>query len=389
MGMRRIYFDYNATTPVHPEVREAMLQPLGGLFGNPSSSHWAGREAASALEAGRARCASLIGAAPGEIVFTSGGTEADNMALRGALKARPGARHAITCSVEHPAVYKTLRTMEAEGLCELTVVGVDSSGMVDPEDVRRSIRPDTALISIMYANNETGNVMPIAEIAAMGRKRGVLVHTDAVQAVGKLPIDAHALGVDILSASGHKFGGPKGIGFQFIRDGLELPPLLYGGSQERGQRAGTENLPGVVGLGTACEVAAREIGQKAERIGALRERLERGILRQLKEVQLNGHPSRRAYNTCNISFNFIEAEALLTVLDMFGIAVSSGSACSSGSSEPSRVLTAMGLPAVCSRGAVRFSLGPGNTEEEVDYCLGLLVPAVQRLQAMSPFFTKH
>lgn len=387
MNDRRVYFDHNATTPIHPEVRESMLPYIGELFGNPSSGHWAGREVHDAAETARSHVARLINASPSEIIFTSGGTESDNMAIRGALIAgRARGRHVITTSVEHPAVYKTCKILEAEGMCELTVVPVDGQGMIDPDLVQKAIRPDTVLISAMYANNETGTVLPLAELSRIGREHGVLVHTDAVQAVGKVPLDAKALGVDMLSASGHKFNAPKGVGFQYIRDGLDIQPLLTGGGQEYGRRAGTENLAGIVALGKACDIAMREMESKMEYVGALRARLENGIMDRLREVSINGHPVRRIYNTCNISFSFIEAEALLAILDMAGIAVSSGSACSSGSSEPSRVLTAMGLEPVCSRGAVRFSLGMGNTEGDVDYCLDVLVPAVERLQRISPFF---
>lgn len=386
--MNRIYFDHNATTPVHPEVRTAMRPYLDEFFGNPSSAHWAGREVREADITARTQAAALIGAHPDELVFTSGGTEADNMALRGALSLmRSRGRHVIVSSVEHPAVYKTCRELEAQGLCELTVVGVDKTGLIDPQDVRRAMRPDTVLVSVMFANNETGTMMPLAEISTIAREGGALMHTDAVQGLGKVPVDVQALGVDLLSASGHKFNAPKGIGFQYIRRGVELPPLLYGGGQERGLRAGTENLPGIVGLGKACEVAMREMPEKAAYVSALRQRLEQGILGRLEAVNLNGHPTLRVYNTCNISFSYIEAEALLAVLDMGGIAVTSGSACSSGNSEPSRVLSAMGLEPVCSRGAVRFSLGAENTEDDVERCLEVLVPAVKKLQAISPFFT--
>jgi len=382
--MKKIYLDHNATTPVHPEVREAMLPFLGELFGNPSSGHWAGREVAPHIEEARMHAAELIGARPEEIVFTAGGTEGDNWAIRNLLSHMQGA-HIITSAVEHPAVYSTCHEMEAEGH-ELTVVGVDRFGRVDPDSVRKAIRDDTALITIMLANNETGTINPISDIAAIARKRGILTHTDAVQAVGKTPLDVKALGVDVLTASGHKFNAPKGAGFQYIREGVELKPLMVGGHQEHGMRSGTENVPGIIGLGKACKIALRDMGEREQVIGSLRDRLEKGLRDTVPESQLNGHPTERIYNTLNLSFRYIEGEALLSMLELEGIAVSTGSACLSGSTEPSRVLKAMDMDPLYSRGAIRFSLGFGTTEDEIEHCLRVIPPHAHRFQKMSPFF---
>jgi len=381
--MNRIYLDHNATTPVHPEVREAMLPFLGELFGNPSSGHWAGREVASHMDIARSHVSELIGARPEEIVFTAGGTEGDNWAIRNLLSHMHGA-HIITSAVEHPAVYSACQEMEAEGY-ELTVVEVDRYGMVEPESVRKAIRDDTALITIMLANNETGTINPIAEIADLAREKGILTHTDAVQAVGKIPLDVKTLGVDVLTASGHKFNAPKGAGFQYIREGVELKPLMVGGHQERGLRSGTENVPGIVGLGKACQLALRDMGEREQVIGSLRDKLEKGLRDAVPESQLNGHPTERICNTLNLSFKYIEGEALLAMLELEGIAVSTGSACSAGSTEPSRVLKAMDIDPLCSRGAIRFSLGLGTTDDEIEQCLRVIPPLALRFQKMSPF----
>jgi cysteine desulfurase len=372
--MKRIYLDHNATTPLHPEVREAMLPFLGELFGNPSSGHWAGREVAPHLSEARGHAAALVGASPEEIVFLSGGTEADNWAVRSALEDRPGG-HVITSSVEHPAVFNACQEMEARGH-ELTIVDVDGYGRVSPEAVREAIRDNTALISIMLANNETGTINPIREIAALAREKGIVMHTDAVQAVGKIPLDVRELGVDILSASAHKFNGPKGVGFQYIRGGASLRPMIVGGHQERAMRSGTENVPGIAGLGKACEVALRDMAERESIMRPLRDMLENGLKEAVPVTEVNGHPTERIYNTLNLSFKYIEGEALL---------ISTGSACASGSTEPSRVLKAMRLDPLCSRGAIRFSLGLGTTREEIEHCLGFIPPLALRLQGMSPF----
>lgn len=376
--------DHNATTPILPEVREAMSPYLDTIFGNPSSAHWAGKEAKLALEKAREQVAVLINAEPYEIVFTSGGSEGDNMAIKGALGAKKG-HHVITSSVEHPAVLQTCRLLERTGI-EVTYVSSDSLGMLDTDSVRTSVRMDTVIISVMYANNETGNLFPIKEISAIAREHGILMHTDAVQAVGKVPIDVKDLGVDILTASGHKFNAPKGIGFQYIKGGINVQPLISGGHQEHGFRAGTENIAGIVALGTACEIAAKDMNRRHDSIGRIREKLEKGILERVRETALNGHPDKRVYNTSSISFKFIEGEALMAILESEGIAVSTGSACSSGDMEPSHVLTAMGLEPLCSRGTIRFSLGVGNNDEDVERCLEVLIPAAEKLQKMSPYF---
>lgn len=386
--MRKVYFDHNATTPIHPEVREVVLPFLSEKFGNPSSLHWAGREVRSYVEEAREKVAKMINAEPSEVIFTSCGSEGDNMAIKGVLMGNlKKGRHMITTIVEHPAVYKTCKFLEKFDF-EVTYVPVDSYGMIDPDDIRKAIRKDTVLISVMYANNETGNIFPIKEISKIAKEQGIIFHTDAVQVAGKIPIDVKDLGVDILTASGHKFNAPKGIGFQYIRKGLEILPLISGGHQERELRAGTENMIGIVAIGKACEIALQTMDKKAKEIGMLKERLEKGILERVPDTVVNGHPEKRLYNTSNISFKYIEAEALLVMLDMQGIAVSTGSACSSGATEPSYVLQSMNLDPLCSRGALRFSLGLGNTIEDVEYCLEVLPPIVEKIRKMSPFYKK-
>lgn len=386
--MRKVYFDHNATTPVRSEVKEAMLPFLAEKFGNPSSLHWAGREIRAYVEDAREQAAKLINAEPSEIVFTSCGSEGDNMAIKGVLMGNlKKGRHVITTVVEHPAVYNTCRFLEKFDF-QVTYVPVDNYGMIDPDDIKKAIRKDTVLISVMYANNETGNIFPIEEIVKIAHSEGILFHTDAVQVAGKIPIDVKALDLDLLTVSGHKFNAPKGVGFQFVKKGIDVLPLISGGHQERGLRAGTENMAGIVALGKACELAIVEMKEKSEKIGALRDKLEQGILEKIPDTVVNGHPEQRLYNTTNISFKYIEAEALLVMLDMNGIAVSTGSACSSGATEPSHVLTAMNLDPLCSRGAIRFSLGYGNTEEDVEYCLEVLPPLVEKIRKMSPFYKK-
>ena len=393
MAKKRIYLDHNATTPVHPAVRETMAPFLVEQFGNPSSSHQAGREVREAVERAREQVALLINAAPEEIFFTSGGTEGDNTAIKGALlgflrRRRKG--HSITTAVEHPAVIESFGYIEKSFGFETTFLPVDGSGMPDPDDLKKAIRKDTVLISVMAANNETGNIFPVKEMARIAREQGgkskILFHTDAVQLAGKMPIDVRDLGVDMLTSSGHKFNAPKGVGFQFIKKGTAAEAFITGGHQERGFRAGTENVAGIAALGMACELARSGMEEKRKQTGRLRDRLEDGILAGLPETALNGHKEKRVYNTSNISFKYIEGEAVLQMLDMSGICVSTGSACSSEKAEPSHVLQAMGLSPVCSRGAIRFSLGLGNTEEEVDRCLEVLIPIVRSLQAMSPLF---
>ncbi len=381
--MKKIYFDHNATTPVHPEVKEAMQGALGEDFGNPSSAHWAGQEPARLLAHARSAVASLINAAPVETVFTSGGSEGDNMAIKGTLMKHGKSAHMITTTAEHHAVLNTCRLLERFGF-GVTYVDVDSNGIADPDDIRKAIRGNTVLISVIYANNEVGSINDIRSIAQIAHEHGALCHTDAVQAVGKVNIDVKELGVDMLTASGHKFNAAKGVGFQYIRKGVEVLPLVSGGHQEFGLRAGTENIPGITGLGRAAELVAAELAERQKNIGALRDMLERGILDAVPDTVVNGHPEKRTFNTTNITFMGIDADALLTVLNSQGIAVSTGSACSTGDVEPSHVLTAMGLDGVAARGAVRFSLGLGNTEEEVRYCLEVLPPIVEKLRKISP-----
>ena len=377
--MPRIYLDHNATTPLHPSVLEAMLPFLGERFGNPSSLHWSGREARQGLDRARRSAAALIGAEPAEIVFTASGTEADNLALRGALAAAgPGKRHLVTSAVEHPAVLSTCEDLERSGV-EVTRLPVDSAGQVDPAAAEAALRPDTALLSLMLANNEVGTLQPVEEIARAARERGVRVHCDAVQAAGRVPVDVRALGVDLLSLSGHKIGGPKGVGALFASREAVLRPILTGGSQEGGRRAGTENVAGIVGFGRACELAAAGLAEGAGCQGRLRDRLQRGIEERVPGARANGHPELRLPNTLNLTFPGVDGESLLMNLDLLGIAASTGSACSSGSVEPSHVLIAMGLSPREVSGSIRLSLGPENTEEEVDAALEALADVVRSL----------
>ncbi len=381
--MKRIYMDNNATTPLSPEVLEAMLPFMKGVFGNASSIHSFGQEAAKALEAARKQVADLIGAEPKEIVFTSGGTEADNLAIRGVLEANPGKRHVVTSRIEHHAVLHTLKGLEKQGI-EVTYVGVDSHGLVDPVEVAAAAGSGTALVTIMTANNETGSVQPIAEIAAALSGKGAVFHTDAVQALGKIPLDAGKLGVQLASFSSHKIHGPKGIGALFVSRGTRIKPIITGGHHERNMRAGTENVPAIVGFGKACAIAAADLEAESARLAALRDRLQKGILKIVQDVKLNGHPSRRLPNTLNLSFAFVEGESLLLNLDLKGIAVSTGSACSSGDLKPSHVLMSMGLSAEQAHGSLRFSLGRENTGEDVEKTIKTVAEVVEKVRAMSP-----
>ncbi len=385
----RVYLDHNATTPVHPEVYEAMKPFFQNQFGNSSSIHWAGREVRKYVEEAREKVAELLHASPAEIIFTGCGTESDNMAIKGvAYSWREKGNHIITTQVEHHAVLHTCQFMEKMGY-EVTYLPVDNYGLIDLELLRRSIGPQTILVSIMFANNETGTIFPIKEIGEITRAKGVIFHTDAIQAVGKIPVDLQYLPVDILSLSGHKLNAPKGIGAQFIRRGLKLSPLIHGGGQEYGLRAGTENVPYIVGLGKACEIARRDFNQRISHLQRLRDRLEQGIKARIPQVVLNGHPTQRLPNTLNMSFLDVEGESLLLNLDLEGIAVSSGSACTSGSVEPSHVLLAMGIPPEIAQSAIRFSLGWSNTEAEIDYVLEVLPRLVQRLRAISPLYQRR
>ncbi len=382
--MKAVYLDNNATTPVDPKVREAMLPFLGEYYGNPSSLHRFGRVVRKAIEEAREQVAELLGAHPDEVIFTSGGTEGDNAALRGALEALPDKRHVITTRVEHPAVLNLCRYLEGRGY-EVTYLSVDRLGRLDLEELRASLREDTALVSIMLANNETGVIFPLAEVAEIVKERGVVLHCDAVQAVGKMPIDLRSLPVDLLAISGHKFHGPKGVGALYVRRGTPWIPLIIGGHHERGRRAGTENAASIVGMGKAAELAREEL-RHVDEVRSLRDKLERGILERVPRVLLNGDPHGRLPNTSNLCFEGVEGEALLLRLDEVGIAVSAGSACSSGSGEPSHVLKAMGVPEPAIHGAIRFSLSRFTTEEEVDYVLQELPAVVEELRALSPLW---
>jgi len=383
-GVTRIYLDHNATTPVAPAVADAIDAAQRSVFGNPSSIHHAGQAAKTALDDARSALAGLIGAEPSEVVFTSGGSEADNLALRGAAEpgAAAGRRHLVASAIEHEAVLQTLKALGQAGW-RITLVGVDASGVVDPARLAEALTDETALVSVMHANNEIGTLQPVAELAALAHERGALFHTDAVQSVGKVPVDARALGVDLLSLSGHKFNGPKGVGALWVRRGTRLRSQLTGGRQERNRRAGTENVPALVGLGVAAALAQPEGADEAGRLAALRDRLERGILMSVPGTMVNGAPDRRIGNTTNISFDRVEAESLLIALDLEGVAVSTGSACSSGTLSPSHVLRAMGFSAHRTQNSIRFSLGLGNDEAQIDEVLTLLPGIVERLRAVA------
>jgi cysteine desulfurase len=378
--------DNNATTAVRLEVLEAMLPFYREQFGNPSSVHWAGRAVAGAVEKAREQVARLINCSPAEVVFLSCGSEGDNMAIKGTADAlRDKGNHIITTAVEHPAVLETCKFMEKQGY-RVTYLPVDRDGMLDLGELEAAITDQTILISVMWANNETGNLYPIEEIGAIARKYKVRFHTDAVQAVGKVPVDVQKANVDLLVISGHKLGAPKGVGAIYIRRGTKMTPLLHGGHQERNRRAGTHNVAALVGLGLACELAGAEMDVTMARVRRLREKLEQGIMKAIPDVKLNGHPTQRLPNTLNISFAYIEGESLLLNFDMKGVAASSGSACTSGSLEPSHVMGAMCVEITLAHSSTRFSLGRDNTEEEVDYVLEILPPIVQRLREMSPLY---
>ncbi len=380
----RVYFDYNATTPPAPEVTEAVLRATRDIFGNASSVHYFGQQAKAAFDDARSRLAALVAADPSEIIFTSGGTESDNFAIRGAAEALEpsGRRHLVASAIEHEAVLNTLKALARRGW-RTTLVPVDQTGIVSPERVREAIADDTAIVSVMHANNEIGTIQPIAAIAAVAHERGALMHTDAVQSVGKIPVDVRALGVDLLALSGHKFNGPKGAGALWVKRGTRLLPILTGGKQERNRRAGTENVPAVSGLGVAAALAAAKLSSEAVRVAAFRDRLEEGIVRGVSGTAINGARDTRVPNTTNISFDRVEAESLLIALDLEGIAVSTGSACSSGTLEPSHVLKAMGFPAHRTQNSLRFSLGLYSTEEEVDRVVAVLPRLVEKLRALT------
>jgi len=386
--MRRVYFDHNATTPLAPEALEAMMPYLTEEYGNASSIHSVGQRARAGVEQARAQVAALVGARDKEIVFTSGGTEADNMAIRGVVGAadRPH-KHVITSTIEHHAVLNTCQALEAEGVA-VTYVPVSRGGLVDPEDVRRAITPDTVLITLMHANNELGTVQPIAEIARIAREHKIPFHTDAVQSAGKIPVNVAELGVDLLSLSAHKIYGPKGVGALCIRRNTRLKPLFFGGHHERDRRAGTENVAGIVGFAAAAELARAHLAEEGNRLAALRDELERRLLSSIPHCGINGDPVRRTPNTANIHFDYIEGEPLVIALDLKGVAVSTGAACSSGAVEPSHVLTAIGLPPERARASLRFSLGHASTREDVDYVAEVLPAVVEHLRSLSPLYKK-
>ncbi|MDA8122691.1 MAG: cysteine desulfurase family protein [Deltaproteobacteria bacterium] len=387
--MRKVYLDHNATTPVHPDVREAVAPFLSELFGNPSSIHWAGRDVRKPVEDARQEIAAFFGCQPLEIVFASSGTESDNLAIKGiAFRKENAGKHIVTSTVEHPAVINTCRFLESQGF-RVTYAPVNRQGIVEPESVRKAITKDTILVSVMYANNETGCVMPIEEIGAIARESGVLMHTDAVQATGKIPVDWKSLPVDLLTFSGHKINALKGAGGLIVRKGVEIEAVLHGGHQERGRRGGTENVVGIVAMGKAFSLLRAGMEQEVRETRRLRDKFENALFGRIPELVLNGHPARRLPNTVNISFRFVEGEALLLNLDMLGIACSSGSACTSGSIEGSPILMAMGTDPVDAQGALRFSLGMGNTDADVEYAVDAIEAVVEKLRAMSPLGVKE
>ena len=384
--MKRVYLDNAATTRLLPEVLEEMVPYMTELYGNPSSPHDFGQKAASGLSKARQQVADAINADPSEIIFMSGGSEADNTAIRGiAERYSKKGKHIITTAVEHHAVLHTCQLLERNGY-EVTYLPVDEYSMVTVDQVREAMRPDTVLVTVMFANNEVGTIMPIAEIGALCHEKGVYFHTDAVQAVGHLPIDVKAMHIDMLSMSAHKFHGPKGVGALYVRRGIVLPPLIYGGAQERNRRAGTENVPGIVGMGKAIEMALDGLDEKAERMKALRDRLIRELPERIPEIKLNGHPTVRLPNNVNFSIKYIEGESILLMLDLNGIAASSGSACTSGSLDPSHVLLAMGLTHEIAHGSVRMTLSDETTEEDIEKVLEVLPMVAERLRKMSPLY---
>lgn len=386
--MRRVYLDNAATTAVKPEVLEKMLPYFTEYFGNPSSLHSFARDAKKGLDKAREQTADAIGAEPDEIIFTGSGTESDNTVLRGvaALKKKNG-NHIITSAVEHHAILHTCEALEKEGF-EVTYLPVDEFGRVSASQVKDAITGKTILVSVMFANNEVGTIMPIGEIGEVCRSKNVLFHTDAVQAAGHVPIDVKKMNIDFLTMSAHKFHGPKGVGVLFVRKGIKLPAMITGGGQERKKRAGTENVPGIVGLGAAIELAVRDMDKNAERMRSLRGRLIEGIQDRIPYVKLNGHPAERLPGNVNFSIRYIEGESILLMLDLNGIAASSGSACTSGSLDPSHVLLAMGLDHETAHGSLRLTLGDETTEDEIDYVLDVLPKVVERLRSMSPLYNK-
>ncbi|HUT32944.1 MAG TPA: cysteine desulfurase NifS [Planctomycetota bacterium] len=383
-----IYLDNNATTRVAPEVVEAMRPFLGEMYGNASSMHSFGGQVRKHVERAREQVAALLGAEPSEIVFTSCGTESDNAALRGTVEAHAGRRHhVVTTRVEHPAVLSTCRYLGSRG-CRLSELPVDREGLLDLQMLDDLVTDDTAIVSVMWANNETGVIFPVEEIARLCQRKGVAFHTDAVQAVGKIPVDLRRTPIDLLALSGHKLHAPKGVGVLYIRKGTRLAPFMIGGHQEGGKRAGTENVPYIVALGVAAELAAKHMREEVTRVPALRDRLEAGILASCPDAHVNGRRDQRLPNTADIGFEFVEGESILMDLDVLGICASSGSACTSGSLEPSHVLRAMGIPFTAAHGSIRFSLSRYNTQDEIDFVVAHMPPIIHRLRELSPFVPK-
>lgn len=383
--MKTIYLDNNATTMVAPEVLEEMLPYFCDLYGNPSSIHTFGGQVAKKIAEAREKAASLLGAEPDEIVFTSCGTESDNAAILSALSVNPGKNHIVTSRVEHPAVKVLCERLAAKGY-RVTELPVDSDGMIDMDAYRRFLTPDTAVVSIMWANNETGVIFPVEEMASIAKERGIMFHTDAVQAAGKIPINMKNNEIDMLSISGHKLHAQKGIGILYIRKGTSFSPFLIGGHQEKGRRGGTENVPGIIGLGKACELAYLNMERENNYVKSLRDRLENALLKKIPRCKVNGHRQNRLPNTTNMSFESVEGESILLLLDQYGICASSGSACTSGSIQPSHVLRAMGVPYTMIHGSVRFSLSIYNTEEEIDFVIDVMPKIIERLRQMSPYW---
>jgi cysteine desulfurase len=384
--MRKVYLDHAATTPVHPKVLETMLPYFTAKFGNPSNLHDIGREAKNAVEEARAATAALIGALPEELFFTSSGTESNNLALKGLAQAndRKG-NHIIVSQIEHFSVLHPVKTLEKSGF-KVTYIDTDKTGLVNPDDIAKAVTKDTVLVSIMHANNEIGTIQPIEEISKITREKGVLFHTDAVASVGWVPVNVQQLGVDALSLSGHQFYGPKGAAALFVRKGVRIKPQIEGGIQEDGRRAGTENVPAIVGLGKAAELAAADLPRRMASVSALRDRLQKGLVEKIDHIIINGHPTRRLPHNLNLSMWYVEGESMLLFLNMQGISVSSGSACTSRALKSSHVLVCIGTDAAVANGTLLLSLGMGNTQEDIDYVIETLPPIVQRLRDMSPLY---
>ncbi|MEO0141805.1 MAG: cysteine desulfurase NifS [candidate division WOR-3 bacterium] len=386
--MKRVYLDYAATTPLHPEVLEAMKPYFTEKFANPSSIHSMGLEAKEAIRASRKKVADILGAKPEEIVFTSGGSESNNMAIKGiAYAMKEKGNHLITSRIEHHAVLEPFHFLQKQGF-DVTFLSVDKYGMVDPDDVKRAITSKTVLVSIMHANNEIGTIEPIEEIGKICREREVYIHTDAVQSFGAINTNVNDLQVDLLSISAHKFYGPKGVGALYIREGTRIEPLIHGGAQEKGRRASTHNVPGIVGLAKAAEIAIKEMSERVEHSKRLRDRLICSLLEKIEDIKLNGHPQKRLPNNVHLTVKYIEGEALIVRLDEYGIECATGSACSSGSLEPSHVLTAIGIPVEDARGSLRMTLGRLTTEEDIDYVSEILPRVVKELRDISPLSNK-